>query len=473
MARLAPLTLLLSAAALPVAAQSPVPAPGAYEEWATPSDFQELAPPAPPAAPPPSASPTPGEPSAEGWATPTDFQELAPPAPPPAPAPPPPRAQAAAEQVRAARAEALAAEQAARIARERAEAALQALQIAERDARAARQAVEVTEDRIRAEQQLRAAEEQARAAEEQARAAEQARRAEQFRQAEQARIQAQMIREQQLRQAEQARVQAQVLREQQLRQAEHARLTEQARREAELEVQRARHQQERAEAEARREAEEAAREAELEAEAQTAASAEAEAGYAGAEVTYAPQSYGHSEVSSSYSELAENPFLSLTADGAVVDRDRDVGVYNLGLRFEGDRGGLLATMGGLSTGSGEWRYFTIEPTFAIVATENFRWRVRAGWSSAFTRNVSMSGFSGGGSMVIHIGGPVDLELDGHLTLVPFFRLDTTAAWALNFGGLSLRAGWRATYLNDLGHANGYQRLHSGYFGPYLGLGLHM
>lgn len=428
MARLAPLTLLLSAAALPVAAQSPAPAAGTYEEWATPSDFQEAPPPAPPAALP--AAPDAPRVTAD---------------------------QAAAEQVRAARAEALAAEQAARIARERAQAALQALQIAERDARAAKQAVEVTEERIRAEQQLRAAEEQARAAE-QVRLAEQR------------------------RQAEEARLQAQALREEQLRQAEHARLTEQARKAAEREVLRARFQQEQAEEEARRHAAQAAAEAELEAEA--AALAAAEEAY---DPEYQdlhshddhlqydePQQYGQvARVNEVPREVAETPFLSLTADGALHDRRDDFGLYNLGLRFEGERGGLLATMGGIATSGDDWSYFTIEPTFAVVATQNFRWRLRAGWSSAFTRNVAMSGVSGGSSMVIHIGGPVDLELDGHLTMVPFFRFDTTAAWALNFGGLSVRAGWRASYLNDLGHSGSPRVSHAGYFGPFLGLGLHI
>ena len=416
MARLVPLTLLLSAAALPVAAQSPAPSPGTYEEWATPSDFQEAPPPAPPAVPPAPPAPDATRATAD---------------------------QAAAEQVRAARAEALAAEQAARIARQRAEAALQALQIAERDARSAKQAVEVTEERIRAEQQLRAAEEQARAAE-QVRLAEQR------------------------RQAEAARLQAQALREEQLRQAEHARMTEQARKEAEREVQWARFQQEQAEAEARRHAAQA--EAEFEAEA-------AEQAYDQQDEDlqhFDRQHYGQvAQVNEVHREVAETPFLSLTADGAIHDRHADFGLYNLGLRFEGERGGLLATLGGISTSSDDWSYFTIEPTFAVVATRNFRWRLRAGWSSAFTRNVAMSGFSGGGSMVIHVGGPVDLELDAHMTMVPFFRFDTTAAWALNFGGLSVRAGWRAAYLNDLGNSSSVRVSHAGYFGPFLGLGLHI
>ena len=180
--------------------------------------------------------------------------------------------------------------------------------------------------------------------------------------------------------------------------------------------------------------------------------------------------------------LAQNPFFSLTLNAGT--RTRPGGhatVADMGLRFEGERGGLLITFGSrnqtrLISGSElavDYGVFTLEPTFAVIANENFRWRLRGGWSAAGNGAVSMSGISLGSSMVIHIAGPLDLEMDVHLTPFPFLRAEAKVAAALHFGFVSLRMGWMGSEITDHGLGLGAgSHLRTSYSGVFLGAGLH-
>lgn len=180
--------------------------------------------------------------------------------------------------------------------------------------------------------------------------------------------------------------------------------------------------------------------------------------------------------------VAQNPFFSLTMNvGANSRPGGDATVADLGLRFEGERAGLLITFGarnqtrviGGSELSVDYGVFSLEPTFAVIAKENFRWRLRGGWSAAGNRAVSMSGISLGSSMVIHIAGPLDLEADIHLTPFPFLRAEAKVAAALHFGFVSLRMGWMGSDITDHGLGLGAgSHLRTTYSGVFLGAGLH-
>jgi len=181
--------------------------------------------------------------------------------------------------------------------------------------------------------------------------------------------------------------------------------------------------------------------------------------------------------------VAQNPYVSLTMDVGGAARNSETStMVDFGLRFEGDRGGLLITFGGRiqdrvigGVGSREtYSVFSLEPTFAVIAEENLRWRLRGGWSVALNDRVSMSGISLGSSLVVHIAGPVDFEADVHLTPFPFLRAEAKAAFALHFGFVSLRMGWMGSNLTDHGLGTGSSNapIRTSFSGAYLGAGLH-
>lgn len=178
--------------------------------------------------------------------------------------------------------------------------------------------------------------------------------------------------------------------------------------------------------------------------------------------------------------LAQNPYFSLTVEaGTTGNQTRDYStVVDAALRFEGDRGGLLISFGGRTQGYGNTTdirqtVFALEPTFAIIANEGLRWRVRGGWSVAANDLVSMSGISVGTSAVMHIAGPLDLEFDVHFTPFPFTRLEGKAAAALHFAFVSVRLGWMGSVITDHGLGRPGAAITSTYNGLFLGFGLHI
>lgn len=180
--------------------------------------------------------------------------------------------------------------------------------------------------------------------------------------------------------------------------------------------------------------------------------------------------------------VAQNPYFSITMDAGT--RSRSGGhatIVDAALRFEGDRGGLLISLGGRNqtwvTGgverTADYSVFALEPTFAVIRNQNFRWRLRGGWSVAGNDRVSMSGISLGSSMVLHVAGPLDFEVDVHVTPFPFLRAEAKVAAALHFGVVSLRLGWMGSDISDQGWGMGSgSPIRTRYSGVYLGAGLH-
>lgn len=175
----------------------------------------------------------------------------------------------------------------------------------------------------------------------------------------------------------------------------------------------------------------------------------------------------------------QQPYFSLFALGVIRDPDSpatrgNTTALDLGMRFEGKRWGFLVRLGAIGNpdlGTTTFTNLTLEPTFAVVATERFRWRLRGGWGIAGNEAVSMSGLSFGSSMVLCLAGPLDFEADMTAVPFPFTRLDSTAGLALNLGVVSFRTGWRWAYQDDQRHSNGsLQSVRSS--GVYGGMGLH-
>jgi len=172
----------------------------------------------------------------------------------------------------------------------------------------------------------------------------------------------------------------------------------------------------------------------------------------------------------------DQPFFSLFAYGilgeAAPSRPSETTSFDFGMRFEGERFGFLARMGVIGPSNGtDYFNMTLEPTFAVVANERFRLRLRAGWGLASNDAITMGGLSLGTSMVLCLVGPLDLEADVTAVPFPFTRVDTTVGLALNLGAVSVRAGWRSAYQDDQRHTNG-SSLSVRSAGVYGGFGLH-
>ena len=169
--------------------------------------------------------------------------------------------------------------------------------------------------------------------------------------------------------------------------------------------------------------------------------------------------------------------MDLSADAGFVSQGYAVG---LGVRMEGKQLGFgarldmfdLATDDG-SAGRDSISLLSLQPSVAVVARDNFRWRFSGGMNVAFAPDVIMVAPGVGTSALLRIAGPLKIEASAQYAPWPFTQLGGDAGLAVDIGNVvRLRGGYRATYLNDQGRVNADGRANSDLFaGPYAGLSL--
>ncbi|MBM7114886.1 hypothetical protein [Archangium primigenium] len=174
-------------------------------------------------------------------------------------------------------------------------------------------------------------------------------------------------------------------------------------------------------------------------------------------------------------DAAAQPFTtSFQADGAAVTEGYAVG---LGMQTDGERFGFgidlnlfnLATDDGTG-GRDSISLLSVAPSYLVVKQPRVTWRVSAGLDAAFAPSVTMAGPGFGTNARLGLLGPLKLEANAHLTPLPYIQVRGDAGLALDLGHVRLRAGYRATYLDDQGVVDGVRNVDL-FRGPFAGFSL--
>jgi hypothetical protein len=164
------------------------------------------------------------------------------------------------------------------------------------------------------------------------------------------------------------------------------------------------------------------------------------------------------------------PVLRLEVDRGILGSGRTSGFHGA---LEGRHAGLGFYMHSLrrQAGGQEERYGLWGVHLMMVASRSEQGRLRLDVGVTRTRmpGATFVGPSLGLSAETLLGGPLSMEGRVHFTLAPHRQVDAEGGLALSWGVLSVRGGWRALLLNDLGLITGRQRLLA-MGGPYLGAG---
>lgn len=164
------------------------------------------------------------------------------------------------------------------------------------------------------------------------------------------------------------------------------------------------------------------------------------------------------------------PVLRLEVDRGILGSGRSAGFHGA---LEGRWVGLGFYSRSLRrpVGPEEERYGLLGAHLMLVASRSEQGRLRLDLGVTRTRmpGATFVGPSLGLSAETLLGGPLSMEGRVHFTLVPHRQVDAEGGLALTWGVLSVRAGWRALLLNDLGLITGRQRLLA-LGGPYVGAG---
>jgi hypothetical protein len=162
-------------------------------------------------------------------------------------------------------------------------------------------------------------------------------------------------------------------------------------------------------------------------------------------------------------------------DTAAVAGGYSVG---LGLQVDGQRFGfgtrldlfnLAPEDGGM--GRDAISLFSLGPSVLLVNNERVKWRLTGGLDAAFAPDITMIGPGVGTSARLKVVGPLKLEANAHWTPLPYVQVSGDAGVGVDLGSLlKLRAGYRATYLNDQGLVDGVVNRDL-FAGPFVGLSL--
>ena len=154
-------------------------------------------------------------------------------------------------------------------------------------------------------------------------------------------------------------------------------------------------------------------------------------------------------------------------------RDDDGGMA-LRMGFEGHRWGvdtryaaLTLDEAGFGPRGSVTQLLDFHLTYAPYVARRARFRLEAGANGFLSYDVSMLGLGLGASLEACVAGPLDFEARLLITPFPFHQVDAQGGFALRLGGLALRTGLRALYLDDAGEAVGVSRAGS-WVGPYAG-----
>lgn len=167
--------------------------------------------------------------------------------------------------------------------------------------------------------------------------------------------------------------------------------------------------------------------------------------------------------------------VDLRVDTGAVRDGYSVGV---GLLLEGQRFGfgtkldlfnLRNTDGG--GGRDSISLLSLAPSVLVASNDRVKWRLNGGLDVAFAPDITMIGLGLGTGATVKIAGPLKLETNAHLTPLPYVQVSGDAGAAVDLGSiLKLRAGYRATYLDDRGNVDGVS--HKDLLaGPFVGLSL--
>ncbi|OJH39581.1 hypothetical protein BON30_19005 [Cystobacter ferrugineus] len=166
--------------------------------------------------------------------------------------------------------------------------------------------------------------------------------------------------------------------------------------------------------------------------------------------------------------------LDLKVDTGAVANGYSVG---LGLNVDGQRFGFgtrldlfnLAAEEGM--GRDSIALFSLGPSFLLVNNDRVKWRLTGGLDAAFAPDITMIGPGLGTSARLKVAGPLKLEASAHWTPLPYVQISGDAGVGVDLGSvLRLRAGYRATYLNDQGLVDGIVNRDL-FAGPFVGLSL--
>ncbi len=174
-------------------------------------------------------------------------------------------------------------------------------------------------------------------------------------------------------------------------------------------------------------------------------------------------------------------------DSQVVERElvltagADVQVFpsgatgGLNLLVEGQRWGFGIDYQGIAAGDGTGYVDTIglfgsDVSYAVLASPHGRVRLDGGIGFASAPDVTFIGPRFGVSGGVALIGSLNLE--GAIRVVPFphASVESWAGFALGFGPLGVRAGYKRIFLDDRGLVDGY-RNQDVFSGPYVGLAL--
>jgi hypothetical protein len=174
-------------------------------------------------------------------------------------------------------------------------------------------------------------------------------------------------------------------------------------------------------------------------------------------------------------ETLVSPKVNLKVDTGAVANGYLVG---LGLQLEGERFGFgtnldlfnLATDDG-TPGRDSISLLSMGPSVLLVSNDRLKWRLTGGLDVAFAPDITMVGPGVGTGARLKLAGPLKLEANAHWTPLPYVQVSGDAGVGLDLGSLlRLRAGYRATYLNDQGHVDGIVNRDL-FAGPFVGLSL--
>ena len=166
-----------------------------------------------------------------------------------------------------------------------------------------------------------------------------------------------------------------------------------------------------------------------------------------------------------------------------VDLSADMGlvaqglVTGLGLQVDGSQWGFgarlhvmnLATDDG-SPGRDTLSLLSLKPGVMVVSRDDLRVRISGGLDVAFAPDAIFVGPGMGASTLVRVLGPLEVEAHTHWTPMPFTQLSAEAGLGLKLGPVRVRAGYRATYLDDHGRVDGHVNREF-FSGPYAGLAL--
>jgi hypothetical protein len=150
---------------------------------------------------------------------------------------------------------------------------------------------------------------------------------------------------------------------------------------------------------------------------------------------------------------------------------------SLALMVDGRRFGLAGELRGLalpaedgSSGVDTLRLADGSLTFALFANPYSRLRLHLGGAMAVGDDITLFAPMVGLSGTFELIGPFIAEASAQYAVFPFTQLDGKAGLVVQLGPLAVSGGWRGTYLNDQGRADGVAHWEV-VSGPYLGAAL--